>query len=561
MRHIHKKNTDKRTVVSFRNTCLLFFVLLFAPCAAHAQATFEKRIDFTNRSTGLQIISLSDGGYFVGGYSRDTNNSSIYIPIVIKIAAKGNVEWSRSLDSSLPGIVTSLTQTPDGTIAAAGYGYTANSGRHFFMETYTPAGDLLWSHRYDDGRYLANPVIASTSDTGYIASVFDISSWEIFLTKLRRDGTIQWTKVLKSAFSGISAYPTKVVQLQDGSYILGSTDYDITAFGGIFTMKFTSDGSLLWQNDITSTIRDRVVIGSSLIVTSDGGIVHCGIIEAQEGTGPTVPNLFITKMDSLGKIQWTKTIDVFGPAMANSIVETGSGDLLVAGSVSHINHINGAWQSDSALILKLHGNGDFISANILQLPGMSTEAHSIDRTKDHGFIITGGAGKEIDNFIWGGVLLVKIDSMVTNCHFSTSFAAVHSEGSVAKSQFDPASDLLTINKGLRPIPLNMIATTDLCSISSVTDRQLPEIHMLVLPNPLSSAAATLSFYGPLTPGVYDLTIYDLLGNAVYKEKIDISAPISDVSLDVSGLPAGSYTIELRSKEGQMITLHSKFIKE
>ena len=86
-----------------------------------------------DRLSSLQ--QTSDGGYFLGGYSRSgisgdktEGSKGFYDYWIVKVDASGNKQWNKTLGGSSPDELTSLQQTSDGGYLLGGYSTSGISG-------------------------------------------------------------------------------------------------------------------------------------------------------------------------------------------------------------------------------------------------------------------------------------------------------------------------------------------------------------------------------------------------------------------------------------------------
>lgn len=162
---------------------------------------------------------------------------------------------------------------------------------------------LAWEREYGDGNTdfgrLSN--IIQTSDGGY---VFADLGWKnqtyvspLVFYKVNSTGDLEWKKTI-DLFGGYG-----FVQTGDGGYlILGGWNWDPNDnFPTVpAIIKIDSEGNLLWvKNDTEYT-------GQSIFPSIDGGfvILNHGITDLQVGS---VRGSILTKVDSSGTIQWSKT--------------------------------------------------------------------------------------------------------------------------------------------------------------------------------------------------------------------------------------------------------------
>ena len=217
----------------------------------------------------------------------------------------------------------SITQLANGTLVAAGAdgGYQRNSCRGFFGGAWviavTPGGNNVFQNLYSDcanADQWAN-FVRATPDGGFILSGEDDSmpfcqpcAW---LAKFTSSGTIVWQEDLTSFFgSGVSITPTS-----DGGYItagFGQPNASSSINGLI--MKLSDTGASQWSKLFTETagsFAGAVVNNSgglnfnSIVPTADGGYMLSGVADAQFSSG-FAHVLVLMKIASAGSVQWSR---------------------------------------------------------------------------------------------------------------------------------------------------------------------------------------------------------------------------------------------------------------
>jgi hypothetical protein len=93
-----------------------------------------------------------------------------------------------------------------------------------------------------------------------------------------------------------------------------------------YVAKLDSSGNVSWQKMFGETQRAK-----SIRQTSDGGYVVAGYSSMQTGASPS-KQCYILKLNSSGNPSWEKNYGGGGDDYAESIVQTGIGGYMVAGS-------------------------------------------------------------------------------------------------------------------------------------------------------------------------------------------------------------------------------------
>ena len=164
----------------------------------------------------------------------------------------------------------------------------------------------------------------------------------------------------------------------DGGYIIGGYTWSFGIGGCDFwVLKLLNNGEVDWQKTYGGSDFDYVWY---IHQTMDGGYIVAG---STYSFGAGTLDSWVLKLDSSGNIAWQKTYWGSGPDYANCIQQTMDGGYIVAGYTSSY----GAGGLDS-LVLKLDSSGG-ITWQKTYGGGSNDRAHSIQQTKDGGYIMAG----------------------------------------------------------------------------------------------------------------------------------------------------------------------------
>lgn len=112
-----------------------------------------------------------------------------------------------------------------------------------------------------------------------------------FVLKVSQKGDTLWTRTFGST-SDETGNSISIEEAYDGNYIIAGRTYGFsTVSGGIYLMKISPQGSIIWQKKVDANSNEH---GRSLEMTSDKGFIITGT------------NGYILKFDSSGTMQWNK---------------------------------------------------------------------------------------------------------------------------------------------------------------------------------------------------------------------------------------------------------------
>lgn len=240
-------------------------------------------------------------------------------------------------------------------------------------------------------------------------TVVGYGNTDIWIIKTDNLGVIEWQK----AIGGDSFdYPTAILQNPDESYVIGgnsdsniSGDKSENCFGlsDFWVLKLDNAGNIIWQHTIGGAGEDTL---KSLIATADGGYLLGGVSNSsvsgnktESYRGLTVnKDYWVVKTDSLGNIEWDKTIGGFDNDYLTALAMTSDNNYLVGG-YSYSSNTGDKTETnrgefDDYWIVKLDTSGT--KAWDKTIGGNSGEdLHAITATDDGGTIIGGHSGSPI----------------------------------------------------------------------------------------------------------------------------------------------------------------------
>jgi len=379
---------------------------------------FCKTISGPENDWGNSLIQTSDGGYAIAGFTESfgAGEADVY---VVKLDAKGNLQWTKTIGGPYREEGTSLIQTADGGYAIAGVTISFGAGKaDVYVVKLDANGNLQWTKTIGGPKDDLGFSLIQTSDGGYAIAgytkSFGAGEWDFYVVKLDAKGNLQWTKTIGGPKDdqGFS-----LIQTSDGGYVIaGLTESFGAGNGDVYVVKLDANGHLQWTKTIGGPASD---MGGSLIQTADGGYAIAG---ATTSFGAGLLDVYVVKLDAKGNLQWTKTIG--GPASeignSHALIQTADGGYAIAGLTQSFGA--GEWD---VYVVKLGANGNLQWTTTI---GGKKEdvGTSLIQTADGGYAIAGvtisfGAGE------WD-VYVVKLDKNGDACCAVSQTSRVGSGG-------------------------------------------------------------------------------------------------------------------------------------
>jgi hypothetical protein len=402
-----------------KNLLFTSIVTLLSVTFSIAQPTvqWQKSVGGTGNDYAESIQQTNDGGYIVVGisYSNDgdvSGNQGASDCWVVKLNAFGIIEWEKSMGGSGDDNARLIQQTNDGGYIFIGPSDSNDgdvSGNHgnldYWAVKLTSTGVIEWQKSLGGTGYEYAQYIQQTSDGGYIAAGSSFSNdgdvsgnhggFDCWVVKLNDEGTIVWQKSL----GGLSNDEAESIQqTNDGGFILAghsdSNDGDVSGNHGgpdYWVVKLSSIGTIEWQKSLGGSGSDQA---KSVQQTNDGGYIVAGYTSSNDGDVSVnygYLDFWVVKLNSLGTIEWQKTLGGSDFDLAQSIQQTNDGEYIVAGySYSNDVDVQSSQGNQDFWVVKLSSIGTIEWEKSLGGSGLEN-ASSIQQTNEGGFIVAGSS--------------------------------------------------------------------------------------------------------------------------------------------------------------------------
>jgi hypothetical protein len=395
---------------------LISFIKLFYSQPPNIE--WQKSFGGTGQDGSFDLQLTSDGGYISAGISYSSPSGNITISKgggdvwLVKTDALGNIQWQKSYGGSNSETLTSIKQTSDG-----GYIFTGSTrsvdgditnpkgNEDVWVVKLDQTGNIQWQKNYGGTNPDYGKSVEQTTDGGYIIAAatqstngdvafhYGNSGDDFWLLKLDSMGNLQWQKT----FGGNNQdLVYKVKQTPDLGYVLAgattSPDGNVTNPNGTqdsWVVKTDQYGNLQWQKTYGGTSYEHIF---DIKLTPDGGYITVGNTTSQNGDITTFygnTDFWVTKLDSVGNLQWQKSFGGSGLDTATFVENTPDGGYIVGGhtesadgNVTFLRGIFDAW------LIKLDASGNMEWQKTYGSSGLDY-AHSLKVTPDGSYILLG----------------------------------------------------------------------------------------------------------------------------------------------------------------------------
>lgn len=397
-------------VAGSRSLVLLVFLLSFITGGASPafagevpQVEWEKTFGGDESDYGYSVSQTSDGGYIITGFTFvKAGNGDVYL---LKVDAAGNRQWEKNFGGDKSDVGKSVQQTSDGGYVIAGDTTSFNSKENeIYLVKTDLSGNKIWEKNIGgDGVYYGETV-QQTGDGGYMIAGTVISSdyrdYDIFLMKTDASGNKIWGK----RFGGKEVDSCHSMQLaSDGGCIIAGDTYSFgSAWNDVYLIKTDASGDRIWEKTVGGKGYDW---GYSVLQTGDGGFIVAG---STSSFGKGDYNAYLIKTDTTGNKIWEKNLGGDGDDFIYSVALSGDGGYILAG----ITNSFGDGRS-TVYAVKTDASGNLIWEKHFGGDGAASGQH-VCSGRDGGFIIVGG--KEVKEGTPGknnDVALFKLKSLET----------------------------------------------------------------------------------------------------------------------------------------------------
>lgn len=339
------------------------------------------------------VVSTSDGGYATLGYTQSNNfdittkTNEDFDFLLMRFSADDSLLWSKTFGGSDDDRGADIISTSDGGFLLFGFSKstdgdaTLNAGNQDFWAIKVDVnGNILWEKSFGFSGADVGYSVIQTSDNGYlITGELDVTSsggqgnsksaqrhagGDFWVIKLTSTGEKEWSRYFGGSFTDT---PFDVVETLDNSYVIvgssDSNDVDIKNNIGAYdfwVIKIAVDGSLIWEKNFGGTEIDEA---RGITTSDDGNIIIVGDTRSSDANvsiNNGAADVWIIKIDLNGNLIWEKTIGGTSFDVARSVSKTQDGGFLISGSSRSLdNGFSNNGQNDG-LLLKIDNSGNLI---------------------------------------------------------------------------------------------------------------------------------------------------------------------------------------------------------
>jgi hypothetical protein len=311
-----------------------------------------------------RAIATADGGFAIAAYKQ--NNVGYDDWWIIKLKSNGDTAWTKQIGTVYDEYPEGIAATADGGFVVVGSYSSSSVNEDVMAVKFNINGDIAWQKTYGGSSYdIANAVTVYPDGSMMIAATTsnnnsgDVGAthgyWDYWIIKLNANGEKLWTK----AYGG-SQYdrPFAIANTADGGAVITGTSRssqsgNVTGANhgnvDLWVVKVNANGDMEWNTLLGGAGSEEDPI---VKVTPDGGyLIACDTDSKDGDVGTTqgLSDLWVLKLNTNGKILWSKTFGGTGYEEEGALSLNADGTFYVAG----YNESIGGPDTGDAWLLKL----------------------------------------------------------------------------------------------------------------------------------------------------------------------------------------------------------------
>jgi len=473
------------------------------------QQTYEKAYYIENEYSlhlgyfPIFVTQFPNNDYVFGGNKIITAESNC--SFITKVDSSGNPIYSKVIEQ--PG-ANNIINTSDGgfLITSTSYGYLSN--KEIILIKVDEMFDTVWTKSigsddiYDNSitkGILTKEINNNCYLTVGMSNAFGAGGYDTFIVKTDFGGNIIWTKTIGS---DKNEYIRDFIQTDDNGFIFcGIIDYVLDAGNGIFLTKLDSLGNLKWTRVFNGNKNHNP---RKINLTND----NCFIVFSELYSLGSDRDILIFKTDSNGNILWSNSY-------GNSLDDFGS-DIICLSNDSYVftASLQDPVSSEYNIsLIKIDNFGEVLWSK--KYGGeFSCQAGRVSRTNDGVFVIIGNTTRNFGNGNKDYPILIKTDyNGNTNCNNNISLNMSNYTIEIGSLEFQIVNE--GNSRSLTECNIENVIMTDslLCDFTQKISSNMDDISVSVYPNPFHYST-NIILDTPKTSS-YSVDLYNCLGQLVF----------------------------------------------
>ena len=323
-----------------------------------------------------------DGGFILGGTSSSNKSGDKLTDglgsddyWIIKLDAKGNEQWQKTMGGESQELLQTIIQTKDG-------GYLIGGSSSSSANTST-----------------------NLNKDQYIKTADNFGNLDYWILKLDSSGKLEWQKSFGGEYADILK---SVVQTPDAGYILGGTsnspisgnkNTDSYGMSDYWLIKIDKSGTEEWQSNYGGSKDDHL---SQMIATSDNHLILAGYSYSSSDGNKNKGNregsdIWLVEIDLASEILWQETYNIGKQDFLASIIENKDKTILLgchAKSEITMRQKQDKEGVNDFTIIKLKENNEELWRKNVGGSGEDILRKAIE-TRDGGYVLAGTSSSKV----------------------------------------------------------------------------------------------------------------------------------------------------------------------
>jgi len=308
-------------------TLLLSLCATFTLFATQSSVTFNKTFGGNEDDVAKAVIKTNDG-YLIAGKSKSFSSNRDYDAYIIKIDKNGKKVWSKVYGGEDDDEANAITAYDKGFVFVGSTESYGNDNLSYYFVKLDAQGESEWQKSYFRGErdyYFGNDIVADGKELLIAGSerhlTFMSAKINPLLFKIDVEGDMLWrTYVIGKDEDRAKS----VISTNDGYVMAGMTEtYGFGDFDS-YLVKLDKSGKKLWFKTFGGKDDE---IAEDIIATDDGYI----LVGSTDSFGLNYKNVYIIRTDKDGKKLWERTYGGNYDDEGFAIVKAPDGGYVVAG--------------------------------------------------------------------------------------------------------------------------------------------------------------------------------------------------------------------------------------
>ena len=317
---INKKGGIMRVRRIFIILCISIFAFPFALVAQGYYIDWADTIDIGDYDCAHGVAVDNANNIIVTGNCGTTGVNYDYL--TVKYDSNGTILWQDAIDNGVADIARSVAVDNANNIIVTGQCIiTGDPYCHYLTVKYDPNGTILWADTIVNGRHDTGLGVAVDNSNNIIVTGYCVMAGpncDYFTVKYDSNGTILWQDIIDNRTFDY-AHGVAVDNLNN-IIVTGTTgepfmDYDY------FTVKYDANGTILWTD-----ILNEGNVAFGVAIDNANNIIVTGFCAMSSNA-----DYFTVKYDPNGTILWQDTLDNDDHDWAKGVTVDNSNNIIVTG--------------------------------------------------------------------------------------------------------------------------------------------------------------------------------------------------------------------------------------